>query len=491
MKTNRKQDPQAAKNEAIYNLIADHARRAFELLTIEPGEHTAADVAKAIKKHRAFFTEEFYKLPEFVEIEHDGFTCSFRLSDIFTILSKCATAWRIRTAARVTFVREEEEEQPANVAAVVADTLTTDTATANTPEPATAPAAVAGWNNKIIICSIPRPATVAADDSTDDTTGDHLTPDEIRALVTAERKRLADTINTDTNPDAPAFAVGESFELLTDTGATVAARVRSQYYNNDDDTAAPCWLYLCDCDPWTDRHGVTIDGGTYDAARMRKTAAPAADGYQDTTDDATATTSEPATVAATVAWLRPLLQYAAAAFIGIFAALLLLITPERAQQATANTIEPATVAAAVADTLTTDTATATASEPATVAATVADTLTTDTATATTIEPATVAAVVADTLTTDAATATTSEPATVANDDTTGESSEPATVANDDTSDDDTTTATDDNSDNSDDNGATSGPTTANGATTTTTTPGQPTPATTSGPATVAAAAAGL
>jgi hypothetical protein len=65
-----------------------------------------------------------------------------------------------------------------------------------------------------------------------------------------------------------------------------------------------------------------------------------------------------------------LLQYAAAAFIGIFAALLLLITPERAQQATANTIEPATVAAAVADTLTTDTTTATASEPATAPAAV-------------------------------------------------------------------------------------------------------------------------
>ena len=103
-----------------------------------------------------------------------------------------------------------------------------------------------------------------------------FTAAEIRALAAAERERLANAINTDTDPEHAAFAAGDVFELLTDIGTTVPARVRSLYFNNFDDTADPCWVYCYDCEPWANRYGWTIDGGSCDALRM-KAAAPAAD----------------------------------------------------------------------------------------------------------------------------------------------------------------------------------------------------------------------
>ena len=99
---------------------------------------------------------------------------------------------------------------------------------------------------------------------------------ESYALAAAERERLANAINTDTDPEHAAFAVGDVFELLTDTGTTVPARVRSLYFNNFDPAEAPCWVYCYDCEPWANRYGWTIDGGSCDALRM-KAAAPATD----------------------------------------------------------------------------------------------------------------------------------------------------------------------------------------------------------------------
>lgn len=45
------------KSTVIYNKLADIAREAFALLTIEPGSYTAAKVAEAVAKYRAHWRE--------------------------------------------------------------------------------------------------------------------------------------------------------------------------------------------------------------------------------------------------------------------------------------------------------------------------------------------------------------------------------------------------------------------------------------------------
>ena len=120
------------------------------------------------------------------------------------------------------------------------------------------------------------PAPVVESIEKTESEADHLTPAEILAEVEKRRAELqaAGTLNTDDDPTAPAFADGEAFEYLTDTGTTTPARVRSSHFVDWDDTAAPCWVYSFDCEPFADRHGVSIDGGTCDALRMKRAAEP-------------------------------------------------------------------------------------------------------------------------------------------------------------------------------------------------------------------------
>ena len=120
------------------------------------------------------------------------------------------------------------------------------------------------------------PATVVESIEKTESEADHLAPAEILAEVEKRRAELraAGTLNADDDPTAPAFADGEAFEYLTDTGTTTPARVRSSHFVDWDDTAAPCWVYSFDCEPFADRHGVSIDGGTCDALRMKRAAEP-------------------------------------------------------------------------------------------------------------------------------------------------------------------------------------------------------------------------
>ena len=139
------------------------------------------------------------------------------------------------------------------------------------------------------------PAIVANDD-TAAPAADLTAESEADTITAAERERLADTINSDNDPEHAAFAVGDVFELLTDTGTTVPARVRSLYFNNFDDTADPCWVYCYDCEPWINRYGWTINGGSCDALRMKATdtPAPAADSIESEGTDTPAEVAAPA-----------------------------------------------------------------------------------------------------------------------------------------------------------------------------------------------------
>ena len=147
--------------------------------------------------------------------------------------------------------------------------------------------------------------------------------DEPQADTLEQAGEITETINSDNDPEHATFAVGDVFELLTGTGTTAPARVRSLYFNNFDPAAAPCWVYCYDCEPWINRHGVTIDGGSCDALRMRATdtPAPAADSIESETPaapaaDLTADTDEP--TADKSADLSPLME-AVADVLRIFA----------------------------------------------------------------------------------------------------------------------------------------------------------------------------
>ena len=185
-----------------------------------------------------------------------------------------------------------ESEAEATTAAPAAD-LTADT---NEPTPADT--------------ITPAPAADLTAESEAETTAaapaaDLTAESEADTITAAERERLADTITTDeptddTDPEHARFAAGDVFLLLTDTGTTVPARVRSLYFNNFDDTAAPCWVYCYDCEPWINRHGQTIDGGSCDALRMTApdTAAPAADSIESEGTDTPAEVAAPAALTA-------------------------------------------------------------------------------------------------------------------------------------------------------------------------------------------------
>ena len=91
MKTTTTAALEAAKNLAIYNAIADHARHAFEGLEIQPGQYTTAQVVSLLKKSRAFWRNDVDSR-EVIRVEVDGFACSFRLGDVFAVLAQVATA---------------------------------------------------------------------------------------------------------------------------------------------------------------------------------------------------------------------------------------------------------------------------------------------------------------------------------------------------------------------------------------------------------------
>jgi hypothetical protein len=119
------------KSTVIYNKLADIAREAFALLTIEPGSYTAAKVAEAVAKYRAHWrehatawhredtadgikaerltAERWADTPARVEV--DGFACQFPRAQVFDILHRFAVSAGIGSAARVTFTRTADEAQ--------------------------------------------------------------------------------------------------------------------------------------------------------------------------------------------------------------------------------------------------------------------------------------------------------------------------------------------------------------------------------------------
>ena len=154
MKTNNKAAREAAARErakttSIYNKLADIAREAFDLLTIEPGTYTPAKVAEAIDKSRAFWreaatawhrdttaegikaerltAERWKDTPARVEVE--GFACQFPRCQVFEILQRFAVSAGVSSAARVIFTRTADEaaaiaeadERAAERARVLAD----------------------------------------------------------------------------------------------------------------------------------------------------------------------------------------------------------------------------------------------------------------------------------------------------------------------------------------------------------------------------------
>ena len=97
-----------AQNLAIYNKVAEHARRAFARLVIRPGVYTPADIMKEKKQGAAFYTGD----PDEVAIVTvNAFTCSFSVARALDLLAKLANAYHIPTAARVTFERTEKQAE--------------------------------------------------------------------------------------------------------------------------------------------------------------------------------------------------------------------------------------------------------------------------------------------------------------------------------------------------------------------------------------------
>ena len=119
---------EAAKNLAIYNAIAEHARRAFEALEILPGQYTPAQVVNLLKKSRARWNDNADRR-EVARVEVEGFACSFLLADVFAVLAQVATAYEIPTRNRVTFVRAAETA-PAVVSFTITKTAAAEVAKA-------------------------------------------------------------------------------------------------------------------------------------------------------------------------------------------------------------------------------------------------------------------------------------------------------------------------------------------------------------------------
>ena len=144
MKTNTTAANEAAKNTAIYNELADIARRVFNQIngTEEGKKYTPADIARAITGgpvvsclnglNYRFDGVEPYQLgggfswadgfdPETAyDVAVDGFSCRVIAWKIFDVLDRAARSLDIPTAARVTF------ERPRAAAPVVASfTLST------------------------------------------------------------------------------------------------------------------------------------------------------------------------------------------------------------------------------------------------------------------------------------------------------------------------------------------------------------------------------
>ena len=102
---------EAAKNLRIYGLMAEVARKAFEYLTIAPGEYTAPQVVTALKKSRAQWTDDAPGVADpdgLAAIACEGFECKYPIQMAFEVLAQVAHAYDIPTAERVTFERAAE-----------------------------------------------------------------------------------------------------------------------------------------------------------------------------------------------------------------------------------------------------------------------------------------------------------------------------------------------------------------------------------------------
>ena len=91
--------------------MAEVARKAFEYLTIAPGEYTAPQVVTALKKSRAQWTDDAPGVADpdgLAAIACEGFECKYPLQMAFEVLAQVAHAYDIPTAERVTFERAAE-----------------------------------------------------------------------------------------------------------------------------------------------------------------------------------------------------------------------------------------------------------------------------------------------------------------------------------------------------------------------------------------------
>ena len=102
------------KDFIIYNGIANAARRLFDHVICAAGEFGAADIAKKIF-NGVYFEDNFYNGDEYNEIitvEFDGYICTFKFCDAFSICAQIETAWQIPSARRVRFIRAQETAAP-------------------------------------------------------------------------------------------------------------------------------------------------------------------------------------------------------------------------------------------------------------------------------------------------------------------------------------------------------------------------------------------
>lgn len=249
---------EAAKNLAIYNAIADHARHAFELLDVLPGQYTPAQVADLLKKSRARWTDNDRRR-EVVAVSVGSFSCSFELSHAFALLAQVATAYDIPTRDRAPVLAD---------VLTAADTLTTATTTAQ--DTATA-APLTAENNR------PRPAARRhhrTATTTPQTAKFAAAPDTLTAapLLTIQN----DTTATAADPLPLLLTAAQADTLTADTLTTATADP-----DTDEDTTGTTATAEDDTDPDT-------------ADTLPTTATAAATG---STTPTTATAGTPATLA--------------------------------------------------------------------------------------------------------------------------------------------------------------------------------------------------
>ena len=106
------------KNIAIYSEAAQVARDAFERLDIAAGFYTPAQVATAINKYIAKWSDaddDYFS--ELVKIEVDTFSCSFPRGLVFDILNRWGSGLSIPSAVRVSFERTEAQNDDRRAAA--------------------------------------------------------------------------------------------------------------------------------------------------------------------------------------------------------------------------------------------------------------------------------------------------------------------------------------------------------------------------------------